>query len=79
MENPEIDVEAPLIMKKPIKTKLIKSKKIIDETFNTSYCESISSTSTRRGKNNTSIPKNINKKNGKGETALHIACVNVSV
>lgn len=62
----------PQNMAKPT-VKVVK-KKLANDTMNTSICESVISRSTTRGKNNETIPKNINKKNKKGETALHTAC-----
>ncbi|KAL7297263.1 hypothetical protein TKK_0009663 [Trichogramma kaykai] len=65
------------VMKKPTiapPVRSSRSKITIDDPNNTTYCESIASTSTRRGKANDVIPKNIDKKNKKGETQLHIAC-----
>lgn len=50
-------------------TKLLKTN---DDVSSISICESTTSKSTSRG--NISLPKNINKKNTKGETALHCAC-----
>jgi hypothetical protein len=51
----------------------IDKHKQIDKTLNISICESNFSRSTFKSKSNEIIPKNINKKNKKGETALHIA------
>ncbi|XP_014205885.1 BRCA1-associated RING domain protein 1 [Copidosoma floridanum] len=58
------------ISKKKGPKKQTSKGKDINETMNTSICESNASRSTFN------IPKNINKKNNQGETPLHIACRN---
>lgn len=56
------------------KQNINKKPKTNDDTSNVSVCDS---TISRITPHNQSVPKNINKRNTKGETALHRACSKV--
>ncbi|KAJ8674287.1 hypothetical protein QAD02_005549 [Eretmocerus hayati] len=57
-----------------VTTKSKPGKKRASDDCDLSVCESTFSRSTSRGNSSSVIPKDINKKNKKGETALHTAC-----